>query len=485
MSRPEPDGNLAADFYETCRRVPDRTFLQTEDDREHTYAGVRAEVARVRGILRGHALEPGDRVLLSFANSVELVAAYLAVLSEGCIAILVDPGSPASHVDYVIADAGVGLAVCAPPHPTLGQRPGVSLYEIARAPASVAEGPPPVSRSNTDSALIIYTSGTTGTPKGVCLSHGNLRYTRDAIRTWAAIESGDRELTTLSLNHLFGLAHLHVYWSLGGFVRIHARFGNVPAMLDAISREGITSFPGTPAGFRVLLDQFPDQFAEKAKGLRYIIINSAPLEPDYVQRLMVSVPAARIYMYYGLTEASRSTYICYNDHPTRLASVGRPFPPCEVRLGADREIQVRGPNVALGYWGHPPGEHLTDGWLPTGDVGEMDTDGFLTWRGRLKEQINVDGLKVTPLEVEAVVSTHPQVVEAAAFGIPDPLVGEVVACAVVPRPGSPADLGLAVRRFCRGRLQTYQIPKRVLVVSAIPKTDSGKVKRLALRTMLE
>jgi long-chain acyl-CoA synthetase len=478
--------NLAASFYETCRRVPDNSSIQNERGRSFSYAEIRDRVYLVRGLLAQRDLSPGDRVLLSFPNGVEFVCAYLAVLSAGCVAVLVDPNSTSSHVNYVIENAGVSFSLCSAGHSTIsnGERTAVlaDLCDVdLQGSGDDFLDRQPVGRSGDDHALIIYTSGTTGTPKGVCLSHGNLIYSRDAICEWAAIGESDRELSTLSMNHLFGLAHLHIYLDVGAFVRIHERFRNAPATLEAISREHITSFPGTPASFRILLDKFPKQLAEHCGSLRYIIINSAPLEPTYVRRLMDALPHVRIYMYYGLTEASRATYICYNDHPEKLSTVGRPHPPAEIRLGPENEIQVRGSHVSRGYWGMDSSEHIVDGWLRTGDVGAIDDDGFLTWRGRLKEQINVDGLKVTPGEVEAVVVQHPHVKEAAAFAMADALTGDAVACAVVAEAEAGEGLELEIRKYCRGRLANYQIPRRILVVDKIPKTDAGKVQRLKLR----
>jgi long-chain acyl-CoA synthetase len=323
----------------------------------------------------------------------------------------------------------------------------------------------------------------------VCLSHDNLEHTRESITSWAKVRENDRELTTLSLTHLFGLAHLHVYGALGGTVYIEEGFRDVPRLLDLVDRLGITSFPATPGGLKIILDRFADLFALKASRLRYMIINTAPMPVAHTQRLLSLLPATEIFMYYGLTEASRSTYIAYRDHPGKLASVGRATPGAEIcvgrpdarLVGEPGEILVRGPHVTSRYWSDGSRELFEDGWYRTGDLGIMDDDGFLTWVGRVREQINVNGLKLVPAEVEDVLRQDPRVLECAVVGVPDAAAGETVIAFVVAHRGADGSFEKDLRRLCNRHLEDHKVPRRVLFVDEIPKTDSGKVKRLLLR----
>jgi long-chain acyl-CoA synthetase len=238
-------------------------------------------------------------------------------------------------------------------------------------------------------ALIMYTSGSTGIPKGVMLTHDNLGHTINSIIQWANIDENDRELTTLSLTHLFGLAHVHIYWTLGGTVFIEEKLADIPNLLKKVEEREITSFPGTPGGFKLILDQFPEQFKEHCRNLKYIIVNSAPMDEAYIKKILDLLPNTRFYMYYGLTEASRSTRICYNDHTDKLKSVGTATPGSEVIVGSSDnrlvneigEILIRGPHVTSGYWGMDSEEFYDKGWFKTGDLGIMDPDGFITPSG--------------------------------------------------------------------------------------------------------
>jgi long-chain acyl-CoA synthetase len=484
--------NIIERFLATVDRIPDRPFLvaaYTESLERLTYGEALRRARSFAQHLRGAGVARSDRVVLRCPNSVEYICAYFGTWLAGATAVPLDARGREAHAAYVYHDCGARCMVV----PTRQSRLDPAVRQIALdeiswdAPADGIEVP------LNPLALIIYTSGTTGTPKGVCLSHTNLDETRAAITSWAQVTEDDRELTTLSLTHLFGLAHVHVYSALGGTVYIEEGLRDVPRLLDLIDREQITSFPGTPAGFRVIVDHFADAFRSKASRLRYIVINSAPMPVEYTRKLLALLPDTRIYMYYGLTEASRSTYIAYRDHPDKLASVGRASPCGEVLVGSAEhrlvnepgEILVKGSHVTSGYWGMDSSQFFDDGWFRTGDLGVMDEEGFVTWLGRVREQINVNGLKLVPAEVEDVLRQDPRVRDCAVASAPDPLTGEAVIGFVVTAGPPEQNLELQLRKLCSKHLEAYKIPKRILFIDEIPKTDSGKVKRFLLRERLE
>lgn len=480
-------------FLESVARVPDRTFLVASYSPAQEQLSYAEALRRARSFARHlneAGVRPTDRVVLHCPNSLDYVCAYLGTWLGGATAVPLDHRSRPERVSDVYRDCDARYVVV-PAH-ARGLGPDVRQISLADVDWNGAgesdTGVPP-----NPLALIIYTSGTTGAPKGVCLSHDNLDHTRAAIASWAQVKEDDRELTTLSLTHLFGLAHLHVYWTLGGTVYIDEGLRDVPRVLDVIDREGITSFPGTPAGFRIMIDHFPDALREKAGRLRYVVVNTAPMPVAYAERLLSLLPDTRIYMYYGLTEASRSTYIAYRDHPDKLASVGRASPGGEVCIGTPGEplinepgeILVRGPHVTTGYWRRPSSDLFEDGWFHTGDLGVVDDDGFVTWLGRVREQINVNGLKLVPSEVEDVLRRDPRVEDCAVVAAPDPLTGESVVAFVVSPHATDRDMELHLRRQCSKHLELYKVPKRVLFIDTIPRTDSGKVKRFLLQERLQ
>ncbi|WP_219416032.1 class I adenylate-forming enzyme family protein [Pseudonocardia nigra] len=480
--------SIAESFLRTCRRSPDAPFLVGGDGQVMTYAEVRARARGVAAALGAAGVRANDRVVLSMPSGTDMLCDYLGALLHGCVVAVVDHRASPAHLQFVHRDVRASAWLAWAGHPAAGLLPG--RLEV---PQAGQDGPPAWLEGHTidgpGDALVMYTSGTTGTPKGVRLTHENLRHTAASIETWAAVRADEVELTTLPLSHLFGLGHVHVHWSLGGTVVIEPGLQDIPRVLQRMAEHRVTSFPGTPAGFRRIMDDHPDEFRAAAVTLRYIVVNSAPMPEEDVRRLLDLVPHVRCYMYYGLTEASRSAVIHYNAHPDKIRTVGRAAPGTEVRVGTPEralvgepgEILVRGGNVASSYWGRADStEHVADGWFRTGDLGIVDADGFLTWIGRLSEQINVDGLKVAPAEVEAVLRAHPDVTDCAVAGAPDPLTGQCVVAFVVPRRPAEDRLGLEIRRHCRGRLESYKIPRRVEFVPTIPRTDTGKVKRRTL-----
>ena len=472
-------------------RLPDKPFLVGPDGVSYTFAMILSRATRFASLLKSRGVNPGDRIILTFPNSADYFCAYLGSLFCSCTVLMVDFRSRPKHLEYVRTNCGASLWVSPRERVEYDNIPGQVIFpdDLERFP-EMPMGQ--LCAEKNPLALIMYTSGATGIPKGVCLSHANLNHTIGSIISWAQIDENNRELTTLTLTHLFGLAHVHIYWTLGGTVFIEEKLQDVPRLLQKISEQKITSFPGTPGGFKIILDQYADQFRKNASGLKYIIVNSAPMAPEYIEQILDLLPNTRFYMYYGLTEASRSSYICYSDHRDKLKTVGRPTPGTEISVGSPTaplvnevgEILISGPHVTDGYFGIDSTPYFEDGWLKTSDLGIMDQDGFLTWEGRVKEQINVDGMKLTPMEVEVVLMEHERVKDCAAVGAPDELTGESVVGFVVADGEPDKELEIELRRFCKSQLEIYKIPKRIVFVDEIPRTDSGKVKRISLKEKL-
>lgn len=480
--------NIAENFIATAERLPDKPFLVGPVGASYTYSQILSRARRFATVLVSRGAAPGDRVILMFPNSVDYLCAYLGALFFDCTLVIVDHRSRAAHFEYVRANCQVSLWVAPGKRAGYDHIPGIVVFptDLERYPEM------PVDRlcsGRNPLALIMHTSGATGVPKGVCLTHANLQHTIRSITQWAQIDENDRELTTLSLSHLFGLAHMHIYWTVGGTMFIEEKLQDIPRILEKLSSEKITSFPGTPGGFKMILDRFPELFARHARGLKYIIVNSAPMARVYIEKMLELLPDTRFYMYYGLTEASRSSYICYNDHRDKLETVGRPTPGSETCVGSPScplvqevgEVMIRGPHLTSGYWGMDSASFFIDGWFRTGDLGIVDSDGFLTWQGRVKEQINIDGLKLTPMEVESVLMDHERVMDCAVVGLPDEMTGETVVAFVVPRGEPGKSLEIDLRKFCKSRLEIFKVPTKILFVEEIPRTDTGKVQRMSLR----
>lgn len=437
-------------------------------------------------------LRTGDRAVVAASSSAEFVSVYLAIHLCGAVAMPLDPGSPKPRVDYIVGVAKPKLAITSRRMDLQACRE-LSISKFVRPEeASRFDLPLP---SPDQPADILFTTGTTGLPKGVILSHGNLFHAARNINSFIGNTGADIEILPLPLSHSFGLGRLRCNLLAGGAIRLVPGFTFPKLITDALETDGASGLAVVPAGIALLLLQQGQKLGQCRRRLRYIEIGSAPMPVAHKRRLMELLPETRICMHYGLTEASRSTFIEFHTSSHKLDSIGQPTPNVEVRIatpaghelppGHSGAIWVRGRMVMQGYFDNPEltRRTLRDGWLDTGDWGHADTEGYLFLEGREKELINVGGRKVAPLEVERHLNAFPGVLDSACVAIPDPkgITGEAVKAFVVPDPAASAtpDPG-RLSAYLRIHLEAYKIPVVYETIDAIPKTTSGKIQRLEL-----
>jgi long-chain acyl-CoA synthetase len=431
-------------------------------------------------------VERGDRVMLSASNSLHFAATYMAIHLCGAIAVPIDPGAPAARIQ-MITDR-VAARVFLPPEDQ------ISLMRESCAPWWPNLSDNRAWPLANDAADIMFTSGTTGVPKGVVLAHGNLCAAAEHINAFVGTTANDIELLALPLAHSFGLGTLRSLLVQGASAILIEGFAFPGQIFDSLQRHRATGFRFVPSGLATLSRASGDRLGDFSETLRYVELGSASLAIEDKQRLMRLLPHTRLCMHYGLTEASRSVYIEFHQNASHLNSIGRPIAGVDVRILGEHgellppqhagEICIRGPHVMQGYWLEPDrsGGALQDEWLHTGDIGFTDEDGFLYLQGRRSDMINVGGRKVSPVEVEDVLHTHPSISECACTGIPDPdqISGEIVAALVVPRTGGSLD-ERELDEFSRCFLEPYKIPRRWVIGGSIPRTHNGKIQRHLLR----
>jgi long-chain acyl-CoA synthetase len=339
-----------------------------------------------------------------------------------------------------------------------------------------------------DVAAVLYTSATTGRPKGVMLTQANVVSNTYATVHHLRMTVEDRGLCALPLFHCFGQNFImNALVAAGGTLVLQERF--VPAeFLAAIPRHGVTLLYAVPTMYIVLLGA--GLGAHDLSTLR-LAFSAAAMLPGDVEQRWTAATGLPISQGYGLTESS--PFATYNhERAHRLGSIGTPIENVEVAVvdeqdrpvpdGALGELVIRGPNVMKGYLGRPgdTAQALRGGWLHSGDIGYRDGDGYFYVVDRVKDMINVAGFKVFPREVEEVLFEHPAVAEAAVLGRPDPVKGEVVRACVVLRPGHSATPDELIDR-CRGRIASYKVPVVVEILTALPKSPTGKILKKNLR----
>jgi malonyl-CoA/methylmalonyl-CoA synthetase len=468
-----------------------RPCLLLDDGTTWTYGDLRRRSAELAGALRERGVRAGDRVVVQVDKSADAIALYVACLRSGAVFVPLNTAYTAEEVASFVADAAPALFVGRPggvapsgvPKDTLGTRGEGTFPERARQ-----HGVEPSRRAADDWAAMLYTSGTTGRSKGAMLSCRNLVSNARALVDAWRFEPDDVLLHVLPVFHVHGLfVALHCALAVGASVRLHERF-DVDAVLADLPRS--TVLMGVPTHYHRLLAH-PGLDAGRCSGMRLFTSGSAPL-PAHAHDAFATRTGHRIVERYGMTETMILTSNPYDGH--RVAgTVGFALDGIDVRVADDQgnpvppatpgTVEVRGPNVFLGYWNRPEATAAAtrpDGFFITGDVGTMDAERRLSLAGRASDLIISGGYNVYPKEVELVLDQAPGVDESVVIGVPDPDLGEVVV-AVVVATGS-LDEG-AVLEACAG-LARFKRPRRVVVVDELPRNAMGKVQKAVLRRLL-
>lgn len=506
--------NLAQHFWRHLGKDSHRVVLERLEPNgqvtwRQTRDALQNEASRWMAALLAAGVGPGDRVALSLGKSSGLVTAHLAVLGVGAGVVPLNPALTSRETEAVLEKAEAKLAITHAE--TVARSPQITSTvrgpwwivgpeeELPFETESIDEvlavhqaGPEPIERKADDLALLLFTSGTTGTPKGVGLTHGNLRANLQAllVDTWEMSEN-DRLLHALPPHHLHGLG-LGLYGTLyvGNAAVFLERF-DPAVVLRAFGPQRISVFMGVPTMYHRMLD-VEGNF--DLTSIRVLTCGSAPLSPETFRRFQDRFGFTLIERY-GLTETAINTSNPLHGEQ-KPGSVGLPLPGVEVGIfdpqsqqrlahGETGEIWVRGPNVFGGYWNNveATASAFSGDWFRTGDLGAFSHDGYLSILGRIKELIIVGGTNVTPGEVEAVFETDAGVAECAVAGLPDPDLGERIAVFIVPRPGvDAAALEQRLRAKAETDLAPYKRPRLYRFLDAIPRNAMGKVERGKLRT---
>jgi long-chain acyl-CoA synthetase len=460
-------------------------------DRAFDYRALDAGIDAVAARLDALGAGPGDRVALLLTNGPAFVAAFYAVLRLGAIAVPLAAAAAPAQLRAQLDDAGVRLLLtcdalaAAADRAVVNARVQVGMVTDAwLAPAATPAARPELAPDLP--AAILYTSGTTGAQKGVTLSRRALDFNAEATVNALRLVPEDRVLGCLPLSHSFSLtAAMHTTFAACATLVVQPEF-DAAATAAAIAAHAVTVLPAVPPVFRILLDTAaPAALASLRLCLSAAIRLPADTAAGWAARF-----GGVIHEAYGCTETSMTCFnhrLCY-----RPGSVGTPLTGVELAVVDDQgrpcapgevgEVQVRCDGVMLGYWRRDDltAAVLKDGWYRTGDLGCVDDDGYLFLTDRLSDIINTGGRKVLPSDVEAVLLSHPDVAEAAAFAGPNALLGADVRAAVVLKPGRPWQPD-ALADLCRVELPDWQCPRAIHRLETLPKAKSGKVLKRELK----
>lgn len=495
---------------ERARNAPDGQALYAPGRKPLSYAALQTHVVRTAAALRRRGLQRDDTVAIVLPNGPEMATAFLSA-SVAAVCAPLNPSYRADELEFYLSDLPAKALIIAglpdTPARDVARRAGIQIIELAWSlddPAGlftiddlpVGDADLAIEHPHdSDIALVLHTSGTTSRPKIVPLTHANLSASARHIVETLELTSEDRCLNVMPLFHIHGLvAALLASLQAGGGVVCTPGF-IAPSFFDWMAEFRPTWYTAVPTMHASILSRGKaNQATIDSHALRFIRSSSAALPRTTLAQLEETfrVPVVEAY---GMTEAAHQ--MASNPLPPRVrkaGTVGRAAGPAISVLDAGGrplpahvrgEVAIKGPNVTSGYVRNPVANAgaFTDGWLRTGDEGIFDDDGYLTILGRLKEVINRGGEKISPLEVDEVLMTHPAVAQAITFGASDAVLGEEVAAAVVLNQGMTAT-ERQIREFVAVRLAHFKVPRRVLFMSSIPAGPTGKPQRIGLAERL-
>ena len=490
--------NLAEAFARSASARANETALFW-GEQQLSYADIASSAAGVASLLqRGCHIQPGDRVGLWLKNCPEFVTALFGILNSDAVLVPINNFLKADEVGFILNDADINVLITdaelgAQAEALHRHRPGLrllSVEEIAAHNSTRQWMPSRANRATTDLAVIIYTSGTTGHPKGAMLSHGNLLHNVESCRIVLCATSHDRFVVMLPMFHSYMLCVglLLPLLTGGSLILVKSAHPVKNLMHEIISHQG-TILPTIPQFYRSLLHvAVPPNFP-----VRVCLSGAAPLPLQVLQEFEAKFGIPLIEGY-GLSEASPVV----SKNPLlgvrKPGSVGLPVPQVEVSIqdeqghhleaGEVGEVCVRGGNVMLGYWNKPAetAAALRDHWLLTGDIGYIDADGYLFITDRKKDMLLVNGINVYPREIEEVLYQFPGIKEAAVIGVPDARKGEQPVAFVSANDGSTLD-AKAILHFIRSKLADYKVPRRVEILTSLPRNATGKILKTTLRAL--
>ncbi len=480
---------------------PNRLAIETLDGQRISYGDLIARAGQMANLLASRGVKVGDRVAAQTEKSVAALVLYLAAVRAGAVYLPLNTAYTLNELDYFITDAEPSLVVCDPSKAqgigviaakvgakieTLGADGNGSLTEAA---ASAKPEFQTVARGDDDLAAILYTSGTTGRSKGAMLSHDNLASNSLTLVDYWGFTDKDVLIHALPIYHTHGLF-------VASNVTLFARAAMIflpkfdPELIIKLMARA-TVLMGVPTFYTRLL-QSPSLTKDSAAHMRLFVSGSAPLLAD-THREWAARTGHAVLERYGMTETNMNTSNPY-DGERVPGAVGHALPGVAIRV-TDPDtgkplapeqigvIEVKGPNVFKGYWRMPEktrAEFRDDGFFITGDLGKIDTKGYVHILGRGKDLVISGGFNVYPKEIESEIDAMPGVIETAVIGVPHADFGEGVTAVVVCDKKAKVDEATVLKGL-EGRLAKFKMPKRVIIVDELPRNAMGKVQKNILR----
>jgi len=513
-------------IFNSAQRDPNRDAI-SHNSSNLSYAELANLVSQAAKGFRALGLERQDRVAVFLPKRFETVIALFATVAAGGIFVPINPVLKPPQVSHILRDSGARLLVTTNTRAlqlkdAISQCPDLTSIVVTEPMGegtaerfsidillwqevmNLNKASPRFRTIDTDIAGLLYTSGSTGSPKGVVLSHQNMVIGAKSVAQYLENTASDRILCVLPFSFDYGFSQISTAFVVGACcVLMDYLLPN--EVIKKVSSEKITGLAAVPPLWIQLTQcTWP---SEAIESLRYITNSGGRMPKATLDTLRRSLPQTKVYLMYGLTEAFRSTYLPPEELDRRPESIGKAIPSAEILvlredgspcdIDESGELVHRGSLVARGYWNNPEmtakrfrpfKTHNSPVPIPeiavwSGDTVSMDKEGFLYFIGRKDEMIKTSGYRVSPTEIEEVIYASGMVREAAAVGLPHPILGQAIAVVIVPREDELDNEALI--QECKKNLPLYMVPTHVEIRASLPRNPNGKIDRSLLTRELE
>ncbi|MBT4540744.1 acyl--CoA ligase [Candidatus Woesearchaeota archaeon] len=508
----------------SSRKYPNKTALVYKENK-YTYSELMKKIDVVRSFFINNTSNQ-DKVFLLMENSDSWVISYFGIMGAGCICAPLGVRTSDSNILFQLKFAQPKYIVISSKFKDKCER--LELDKIAKVIVydEIIDNHDKIDNSNenirnNESSVhkreveltedsynsLIYTSGTKGIQKAILLKHKIVYNSTKNIIDYLKIRHDDIYYQILPLSHSFGLGNVHTTLYMGGTVIIADNTINLKKIINEMVENKVTFFAAVPLTLKLMVENFFEDFKRLDEHLRTICTNTGPMPTDITHRIITETKNIQFYTYYGLTEASRSSFMYFNLYPDKLKSVGKPTPNVNIKLlnhngeiitkaNEVGEICIIGNHTVKGYWNNEEATNKSfkQGWLHTGDMGYFDNEGFLFVTGRDDDIVNMGGEKVSLQEIDNVISKCALVKDVMCLEQKDYEREFVINAHVVldddklnnnqEEKLSEEEIKRIILEHCKQSLDNFKIPNKILYCETLPRTDSGKTKRAFFRNQM-
>ena len=419
-----------------------------------------------------------NHIVILSENSIFQIIAYLSILKSGNICIPLNPAIESENLDQILDKTNVNYAFVSKRYKEKYKGYSFNLLDEDFISSSVSD----------DIATPEVKSDELGEQKGVLISHKNIIANTSSIIDYLQLTGSDRMEVVLPFYYCYGLSLLHTHLKVGGSVVLNNNFIFIGTVLQDINKYQCTGFAGVPSHYQILLRKTRDFKTTKFPSLRYVTQAGGKLHVTFIHEFVDSFPEIEFFVMYGQTEATaRLSYLPPDKLKSKTGSIGKGIPGVtlrvvdekgeNVKLNETGEIIAKGDNIMLGYLNDPEdtAKALKAGWLYTGDLAQVDEDGYIYIQSRKKEIIKVGGVRISPQEIEEVIVTYPGVIACSIESIPDEILGEAIKATIFINEDDKDTLTEnEIMKYCASKLSINKVPKTILFETKLPYNASGK-----------